>query len=1135
MVEIKKRKRPSYLCENCRKRKVKCDKEQPCFQCNKLGKVGTCFYANKDADRSPKPSLPYLTSAKNPILFNTTPSVDNTTTNGKHSSKYGPRLNEVISKANSTSNSTSFNSNSSGSNVSKDDTPNELDALKQRLKFLEDSLITNKVFANANNNDSTRPQPSQFSSNPTSQLQNNSITSSDHRFSENGRGDGTRLPSIASSSAGSHIIQPEFGSNPSGSDSPSSLQFSPGFFNYAKSHSPPKLTERQPGFLTNEGTSSKNEKSPDNQSHRLPSFVEVTGSMIDLFQGDLTSTNSQPNNGKAAVDINSVNGINPYGSPDDTINFYEGYTSVHTKGKYRRINFGPFAWSSLMRKDAGLNLLWNYTSKKKEASSKDVMVFSGKDDKDLYPESQRGFTSNGTEDLTAPSENMFRKRALQPEGIDDIIPYRLMKLMSNEELNQRKHTSTGVNFGVSCRGSLKEEFELINQIKILLPKRKVVWKLIDRFFYFMYPFFPFIDEESFRHSTTTMIGECQYVDEDIKELKIEKKLDLCYLGILLIMLRLGYLSLFCNRNDINEFRMLNNHPSPEAQTYRYLYANPITINFVSLAEKCLNQFNMFRQPSLPILQLAFYIMLYHKYAPEDGDGADGGDSVTLLSMLIQMAVSLGLHREPENFPELAGDLKTNHVGRKIWHYLIMNDVYYSSMIGTSLSIDKTSYDTKVPFNKDGGENLLNVELDRYITDKLFSSNFVASPFRRILDKILTVEGRVSMAELCGLLNEFELGIVKEFGTVKDCLQNTVREGLIDHFETALSLKFYLSLKAFLIIVYYYFYLYYEPKDSTMSFFYIKKILLISVGDIMASYFDFIGCINCDMVINPTLEAFIHKSNQVLFALNIRVNFIIYSCKMTSDFKKKWSTCNQYLEYFNSLCRLSTSLTKCLEVSIAVISKLSNRYYYAWRISKGHSYLLKVITRQEFYEENYETAGGLCSPLYTSKQLDELNNICETTLNTLGKAESTIVSPGMVANLKDSRKADSYSANTSDTVPTFSPSNSNGYSSTSMPKTPLVNINGNNSIDMFNLDFVDDSQIDKLWLEMLTTRQDADTNLIDIEDSLFLNNNSNDTGNPSDPGYGSPRGDSMTPRGLDSIPETTDFDIFNHLPFEQIFK
>lgn len=1132
MVETKKRKRPTYLCENCRKRKVKCDKEQPCSQCNKLGKVGTCFYANTNADKPPNPSLPYLTSAKNSIHFNTIPSVK-TTTNGKSSSKAGPGLNEVKSKTTSSSNNTSFSSNSNGSNVSIDDTPNELDALKQRLKFLEDSLITNKIFSTANNNDSTKPQPNQFPPNPTSQLQKNSTTPSDHRFSGNGGGDSTRLPTIGSNSSKSHILQSEAGSNPSGTDSSSSLQFSPGFFIYGKSHSPPKLSERQPGFLSNKEIT-PTQKSPDNQMPRLPSFVEVTGSMVDLSQEDLSSSNSQPNNGKAAIDINSLNGINPYGSPDDTINFYEGYTSIHTKGKYRRINFGPFAWSSLMRKDAGLNLLWNYTSKKKEASSKDVMVFSGKDDKELYPESQRGFSSNGAEDMSAPSEKMFRKRALQPEGIDDIIPYRLMKLMTNEELNQKSPTSTGINLGLTYTGSLKEEFDLVNQIKMLLPKRKVVWKLIDRFFYFMYPFFPFIDEACFRKWTTSLIGECQYVDEDIKELKIEKKLDLCNLGILLIMLRFGYLSLFCNRNDINEFRMLNNHPSPEAQTYRYLYANPITINFVSIAEKCLDQFNIFRQPSLPILQLAFYIMLYHKYAPEDGDGADGGDSVTLLSMLIQMAISLGLHREPEKFPELSGNLKANHVGRKIWHYLIMTDLYHSYMIGTSVTIDKSSYDTKIPFNKEGGENLLNVELDRYITDQLFTNSSVVLPLRNILDKILTVEGRASMDELCGLLNEFESQILKQFGTVTDCLQSNVREGLIDHFETALSLKFYLSLKAFFIIVYYYFYLYYEPKDSTMSFFYIKKILLISVGDIMASYIDFIGCINCDMIINPTLEAFIHKSNQVLFALNIRVNFIIYSCKMKSDFKKKWSVCNQYLEYFNSLCRLSTSLTKCLEVSIAVISKLSNRYYYAWRISKGHSYLLNVITRQEFYEENYETSEGLCSPLYTSKQLDELNNICETTLNILGKAESSIVSPGMVANLKDNQKSGSYSA-TSDKMPTFSPSNSNGFTSASMPKTPLVNINGNNSTDMFNLDFVNDSEIDKLWLELLTTKQDVNTDLVDIEDSLVHNNNSNDAGDPSVPGYGSPRGDSMTPKVLDSIPETTDFDIFNHLPFDQIFK
>lgn len=57
-------------------------------------------------------------------------------------------------------------------------------------------------------------------------------------------------------------------------------------------------------------------------------------------------------------------GINPFGSSEETINFYEGYTPLIMKSS-RRMNFGPFAWISLMSKDVVLRLLWKYAKEKK--------------------------------------------------------------------------------------------------------------------------------------------------------------------------------------------------------------------------------------------------------------------------------------------------------------------------------------------------------------------------------------------------------------------------------------------------------------------------------------------------------------------------------------------------------------------------------------------------------------------------------------------------------------------------------------------------------------------------------------------------------------------------------------------------
>jgi hypothetical protein len=41
---IRKRKRPAYSCVECRRRKVRCDREQPCNQCTAQNVADSCTY-----------------------------------------------------------------------------------------------------------------------------------------------------------------------------------------------------------------------------------------------------------------------------------------------------------------------------------------------------------------------------------------------------------------------------------------------------------------------------------------------------------------------------------------------------------------------------------------------------------------------------------------------------------------------------------------------------------------------------------------------------------------------------------------------------------------------------------------------------------------------------------------------------------------------------------------------------------------------------------------------------------------------------------------------------------------------------------------------------------------------------------
>ncbi|KAK6465702.1 fungal transcriptional regulatory protein [Scheffersomyces coipomensis] len=1081
---IKKRKRPSLVCESCKKKKIKCDKGQPCNQCIKSNITATCRYdsegiaINNAAEQKSK-ALPYVASAKNPIpLFS----------RSNNAYKPIPRVEPLTSAQN----------RAKSINVSI----SEFNFLKQRLQQIEANMLNKEKSISP-------PQPNQ-----TNEMEFPQPTNSFNMLPP------TPTPVV------SHLnsLGPQYSNPPpppQTSTFRSSIQLPPLQFN--RSLSPQSSTVSQ----------QLSKSSPFETG--IKSSIVSPGSALSI----------KLNN---ATDSSSLIGIHPYANGTDYINFFDDYTSIHIKEPSRRINFGPFAWSSAMKKDAGLSILWDYVSDKNDDKTMTATVFT---------QNEHEITAENTNVITTASsdgselESTFKKRALETDGYGDILPYNaILKARVDKNRQRSKLNENALPLGLTFYdGQIDRELQLIEKIKIILPEKKVIWKLIKRYFTWLYPFMPFMDEECFTMKMNNIIGPESDEHVKVADVKIEKRLDLAYVGILLVILRLSYLTLFFNDNMKNESNLTTDDPSPKAQELKYLLSNPININTIDVAELCLDQFQLLRKTSFPIFQLAFYLRLYHLYAPEDGDGADGGDSQVLNAILIQMAYSLGLNRDPDNFSDVLNDKKINQTGRKMWHFLVLSDLYQGYTFGNPININPMSYDTKVPVYEKGAENISDVVLDKFVTESYFHCSKMNFHVRNILEMVLNVNQGANMAELCKSLDAFELMIDDQYGTLDDCLKPLGQQGL-DHanvFTRNFRTKYYLSLKTFCITIYYNFYLYYERKNVELAYFYLKKILLISATDIMPHYFDLLGNseIICDFIINPVLEHIIHKSNQFNLALIIRVNFIIYHLKNQPEHMAKMSYDSKYSLYYKDLCRYSSCLTRSAEISIAAVSKISNRYYYAWRITKGHTYLLKTVTSMQFYDDNYAKAGNLCVPLFTLEQMEEMIDICERMLLKLGKVKSNA-----------HKFCDTFNPSPGDSsVKSDSPSTR--YNSTSISTNGTNYKEKQNNISMEN---VDNAEIDKLWFQMLAMKYDVNKNydenmtlqntdgrrqshnfpgLLPGSPSAGLNYGNASVSNVNSPfGPGGPEfpsfGADLDRLGFDAE-QANQFDIFSELPFERVFN
>ncbi|WEJ95327.1 Citrinin biosynthesis cluster MFS transporter mrr1 [Yamadazyma tenuis] len=710
--------------------------------------------------------------------------------------------------------------------------------------------------------------------------------------------------------------------------------------------------------------------------------------------------------------------------------------------------------------------------KVKESSANAAVIFNEKDD--LESQTKSVLSNTDSEGSLTLNEMVFEKRLLEPEGVVDMVPY--YKLIKSQVQRTKPETSTStLPLGVTyVDEKLGNELRLIDKIQVILPKQKVVWKLLKIFFKDMYPFMPFLDENSFRTEIEKILGPEGFADRKIEHINVEKRLDLAYIGTLLILLRLSFLSLFTNQNDIDESRLKMDNLNPEDQAYHYLLLNPITINIIVIAQECLDQFNLYRQPTFPVLSLALYTRLYHTYAPEDGDGADGGGSSGMLALLIKMAVSLGCNREPDNLPNMDRVSPMNNVTRRIWHCLILQDLNLAYTFGQPISISRGTYDARVPFYRKGEECLRDVELDKFITEALFGSAALYMSARNVVHLVLNVEGATKISEVCKAVSALELVMSTEYGSLDSCLNP--KPGPYQDICRILAAKFYIAVKAFNIMIFFYLFLNYEKKNPELAFFYARKILLITVGEMMPHFFEMIGNFKNDLVLNPPFEQFIHKSNIILMALIIRVNFLTQEFKENPEHHSKLELNTAYNQYFKNLIQLSSALTRCLEVSIAVISKISNRYYYAWRITKGHSFLLRTITKNKFYQENREAGAALRLGQFSNSQIEGLTNICETTLGKLGKQNTDYVcNSDICVEFKkhyEQTKKQQETSRTSTPVP-----ETPGFFS-KIPKAPKTPTTNQNSIleesrsppamtPRFDLDFVNSVEIDKLWLQVLS--------------------------------------------------------------------
>ncbi|KAH3680270.1 hypothetical protein WICMUC_000452 [Wickerhamomyces mucosus] len=311
----------------------------------------------------------------------------------------------------------------------------------------------------------------------------------------------------------------------------------------------------------------------------------------------------------------------------------------------------------------------------------------------------------------------------------------------------------------------------------------------------------------------------------------------------------------------------------------------MSIEIVKLAHICSNLFCKFRHVNFEVLQFNTIVRSYHFFAPEDGDGVDGGESQTFAGLFFQSALNYYQAIYFGNPSTINNEVQDN----------------YLSYSNTLLNANNNDYS----FDDD----VYNFQLLRQkIIKEILPS----------LNRVLNFNTEMSLSQYNELLIKID-GVLHELKLIQTICDIGFLKMSV--FLSSLELK---NLKFSLIFKIY------NKLTSTdhLSFPYLK--ILLQLSNEFNSYqnlnvTDEFGSKASLLIIAPILQNTLHKSK--LFEVSILFKLLI----IKSD--------QLYKNTFIMDTLISLHLTN-LEQSIAYFKSNSKDYYYSWFLTKAFMFIWK---------------------------------------------------------------------------------------------------------------------------------------------------------------------------------------------------
>lgn len=511
------------------------------------------------------------------------------------------------------------------------------------------------------------------------------------------------------------------------------------------------------------------------------------------------------------------------------------------------------------------------------------------------------------------------------QGKRDIVSKFKQRTLTLKTKSIYMNQSCGKLTGKKCCG-------LCKSFRNILPNKKVIWLLINRFFKFVYPFIPYLDQESFIASVERLINGHHINDlhheEPVINLHMSQQTDLAIVGCLMIVLKFSYESLLSNTDDISITR---------SETEIYLLNFEQSDTLIKHANLCLNEFLLLKKPAFEVLQCALLLQEYQKV-----DGCNGfadGDSQIYTGLLIQMAISIGLNRDPSKSEALSNKQKL--LRQKIWYGLIAADNYQCTQTGVPPMIYPTHYDTNFPDYDEVTSNNSDLQIEKVTLDLMKNRFSLETLMRNLSDLVTNLNTNPQLQKILLLSTQLETDLKNRFGSLNAILSSNHYNSHIKKIEKAYGFVIYSQTLLLMLSVYMYIYFHFEKsKQLDACVFVHNKILSFwmplmgNVEELVKPSASFFG-IGFDLFLVPVLENSLKKG--LGFFLSTYSKCTIFIQNLEIERIKNFEMINT-VKYF----RDSVILKILSALYVPQLQILSKRHFQSWRMLNNQHYILIAI-------------------------------------------------------------------------------------------------------------------------------------------------------------------------------------------------